>query len=92
MEVRQRVKLIRFNGKISPVRPVNKQEDYWKLIGETGIVCQDPEQKSIYANFSKKPRILVKFDTDITGYGLAAHNNINNSLWILVDDLEIQAI
>jgi hypothetical protein len=51
MEVRQRVKLISFNGKISNVRPVNKQEDYWKLIGETGMVCQDPEQKSIYANF-----------------------------------------
>jgi hypothetical protein len=91
VEIGQRVKLKSLNSKLPPVRPVNKQDDYSKLIGEMGIFCQDPEQKSIYANFSKKPRVLVKFDTDVTGYGLTAHNNIKNSLWILVDDLEIQA-
>jgi hypothetical protein len=88
MEVGQRVKLNSFNGRLSPIKSMNKQENYWKLIGEMGTICQDPKQESVYASFSKKSRVLVKFDSDICNYNLVAHNSIQNSLWILVSDLE----
>jgi hypothetical protein len=89
MKIGDRVRLIAFNGKLR-LKRVRFSENYWKLIGETGTVQKDPQEKYIYASFSEKPRVLVKFDRDVTtSYGLIAHNNIENSLWILVSDLEI---
>lgn len=85
-----KVKLISFNGTTSPQNIQDEAENYWKLIGETGAVMQDPQEKSVFAHFSKKPRVLMQFDKDIAStYGLIAHNNIENSLWILVSDLKI---
>lgn len=90
MKIGDNVKLIKFNGKTKPEKTSDNSEAYWKLIGEMGIIQQDPEEKSIYAHFSERPRVLVKFNTDLaSSYGLINHNNINNSLWILVSDLEV---
>jgi len=85
-----KTKLMKFNGKQKSNHKINDSENYWKLIGETGVVQQDPREKHIYAHFSKKPRVLVKFDRDLySTFGFIAHNNIENSLWILVSDLKV---
>jgi hypothetical protein len=90
LEIGDKVKLVKFNGKTKSQKTSDNSEAYWKLIGETGIVQQDPQEGNIYAHFSERPRVLVKFNTDLlASYGLTTHNNINNSLWILVSDLEI---
>ena len=88
MKEGDRVKLITYNGKIVSKRKVYPSEDYWKLIGQTGIIQKDPKENKLYASFSKKPRVLIKFDVSVSRYNLIAHNNIENSLWILVSDLE----
>ncbi|HEY40376.1 MAG TPA: hypothetical protein G4O18_00775 [Dehalococcoidia bacterium] len=86
----QEVKLVSFNGITHPDGKIDNCENYWELVGETGIVQQDPQESSVYASFSKEPRVLVKFDKDIAStFGLISHNNIKNSLWILVSDLKI---
>jgi predicted nuclease of restriction endonuclease-like RecB superfamily len=84
-----RVRLKTFNGTIHPVQHVNDKENYWKLVGECGLVEQDQQQNSIYANFSEQERVLVKFDKDLKIADLIAHNNITNALWVLVSDLAI---
>jgi hypothetical protein len=90
VRIGQKVKLITFNGRTHPDEKVDSGENYWELVGETGMVQQDPQESSVYASFSQEPRVLVKFNKDIAAsYGLIAHNNIDNSLWILVSDLGI---
>jgi hypothetical protein len=90
MMMGRKVILITFNGRTHPDGQVDSCENYWELVGETGTVQQDPQGSSVYASFSKEPRVLVRFDKDIAStYGLIAHNAIENSLWILVSDLEI---
>jgi hypothetical protein len=87
MEAGSKVKLITFNGK-SKSKRVDASQNYWRLIGQEGTILQDPNEKSLFASFSKKPRVLIKFDIDVVAMGLIAHNPIPNSLWILVTDLE----
>jgi hypothetical protein len=89
MKVGKRVKLITFNGQLYPTGEVEKKEDYWKLVGLTGLIQQDPNEKNIYASFSKNRRVLVKFDEDLKIHGLISHNNIKNALWILTTDLQV---
>ena len=89
MKKHDKVKLVTFNGKSHSGKAVDSAENYWKLIGETGIVEQSPQGNSIYADFSKQPRVLVRFEKDIRRFGLIAHNDIENALWILVSDLAV---
>ena len=90
MKTGDKVKIITYNGTTCWEEAEDYAENYWKLIGRTGIIQQDPHEKTIYAHFSHEPRVLVKFNEDLmASYGLHAHNNIKNSLWILVSDLEI---
>jgi hypothetical protein len=89
MKVGEKVKLKTFNAKTHSNEIIHHPENYWILVGKTGIIQQDPKEHAIYASFSKEPRVLVKFDEDLINYGLISHNNIENSLWILVEDLEI---
>lgn len=56
------------------------QDNYWRLIGESGTVITA-------ANAGH--RVLVRFDTPISERGLACHNPVPNSLYILVSDLEV---
>lgn len=94
MEVNDRVRLVSVNGKTKPPKTVDSKENYWLLIGQFGTVQQDPEEENLFASFSEKPRVLVQFDEDVIAkyvneYGMHVHNNVKNSLWILVSDLEI---
>ena len=90
MKKGDKVKIITFDGKTCAEEAEDCAENYWKLIGKMGVVQQDPQEKTIYAHFSQEPRVLVKFSEDLmASYGLHAHNNIGNSLCILVSDLEI---
>lgn len=88
MNVHDKVILKSFNKLKSPSDPVDKSENYWILINYKGTVVQDPNEKTIYASFSKEKRVLVRFDKDIKALGLACHNKVANSLWILEADLE----
>jgi hypothetical protein len=88
MNTGDKVKLISFNGTLKVSKKINDSENYWKLIGEIGIIIKDPQQSTLYANFSKKPRVMVRFNKDLTKLGLISHNNVTNTLWILVSDLE----
>ena len=82
------VKLRSFNGLLKPKKEVESTENYWILIGAHGVIKQSPLEDSLYASFSKSKRVLVKFEEDLCSMGLEAHNEIENSLWILVSDLE----
>jgi len=90
MRVGDRVRLTTFNGarRWNERGEVYQPEDYWKLIGESGTIVQDPSEVSMYASFSDQPRVLVKFDKSVAAHGLICHNPVPNSLWILVTDLE----
>jgi len=34
-------------------------EDYWKLIGNEGVVIQDSNEETLYASFSKQRGLLL---------------------------------
>jgi hypothetical protein len=89
MKIGDKVVLKSFNGRCQNKTSTPSQENYWILIGETGTIQMDPSEKSLYASFSKKRRVLVKFDKDLNNLGLIAHNNVQNALWILISDIEI---
>ncbi|BDD01427.1 DUF6678 family protein [Persicobacter psychrovividus] len=75
------VRLKTFLGtNISP-EDVDKFDDYWKLIGQSGTVIND--------KLSDKERVLVLFDRDLDDFQLANHNPIKNSLIIKKSDLEL---
>jgi len=84
-----RVRLISFNGTKQADPGCHPTEDYWKLIGSSGTVTQDPSQSSLRASFSPQPqpRVLVVFDANLDSMGLINHNPAPNSLWILESDL-----
>lgn len=88
MEVYARVKLISFRGTVDRSADCPSSEDYWRLIGSTGTVLQDPDEEGVYASFSTEKRVLVEFDSNIIDLGLHCHNKFKNSLWILESDLE----
>jgi hypothetical protein len=89
LEIGNRVLLKSFNGTTVPEENTRSDENYWKLISSTGTVVQDPTQKGIYAKYSKERRVLVQFDQSVKSINLECHNNVENSLWIRVEDLEI---
>lgn len=93
MELKEntRVRLFKFNGTTSSEDECDPGENYWKLIGLEGKVVRDPNEASLYSRHALEPRVLVVFDTDIKSMGLHCHNSIENSLWILVSDLEVLA-
>ena len=88
MNENTKVKMVSFNGTSTVERDCDESENYWKLIGATGTVIKEPSEKNIFASFSEEPRVLVQFDIKVEKLGLNCHNNIPNSLWLLVDDLK----
>lgn len=82
-----RVILISFQNQIQPPVGIADKENYWKLIGETGMIVQD-EMKIHPAYKALGPRLLVKFDKDIQDIGLICHSPIANTLWIFMSDLQ----
>ena len=75
------VKLISFLGKSTAPKNTINHENYWKLIGETGIVFDE--------NDINNGRILVLFDKNLDDFEVENHNPIKNSLWIKKTDLEV---
>ena len=89
MEIGDRVILMTFNNLSQCPPKVIESENYWKLIGKKGKIVKDPREQGKYASFSKKKRLLVHFEDNLKIMNLDAHNNIENSLWILESDLKI---
>jgi len=75
------VRLKTFLGTNNPTEEIDKSDDYWKLIGQSGTVIDD--------NLADKERVLVLFDKDLDDFQLANHNPIKNSLMIKKSDLEL---
>jgi hypothetical protein len=76
----KKVALKSFNGSLIADQTVKPQENYWKLIGSKAVVSQ--------LSTDNNNRVLVTFEYDLSILGLACHNEIPNSLWILIDDLK----
>ncbi len=81
IERNTKVKLKSFLGSQSPKAKTHPEDNYWKLIGENGIVIDEIKNDN--------GRILILFENDIDNFGVANHNPIKNSLWIKVEDLEL---
>ena len=79
LELNHRVQLRSFNGTDAAPTDCDPAENYWRLIGESGTVIEQINQRK---------RVLVQFDRAISLHDLHCHNPIKNSLYILVSDLE----
>ncbi len=75
------VKLITFLGKSTAPKNTDDRENYWKLIGQHGIVIDEVEMNN--------DRVLVLFDGNLDDFEIENHNLIKNSLWIKKTDLEV---
>ena len=75
------VRLKTFQGTIRSSEKINKLDDYWRLIGQRGVVIDD--------NLEDKERVLVLFDNDLDDFQLANHNPVRNSLMVRRSDLEL---
>ena len=75
-----KVKLKTFLGELTAKKRTDPINDYWKIIGQRGEIIDD--------DFYNE-RILVLFENDLDQFGVANHNPIINSLWILPKDLEL---
>jgi hypothetical protein len=85
LRVNDRVRLQSFWGTKVPPAHVEEAENYWKLVGEKGVVIQledpnDPHDKH-------GVQVLVQFDRSLEEHGLSCHNVTPNSFWIFVQDL-----
>jgi hypothetical protein len=80
MDVGSKVKMNTFNETLVSPEKCDSSEDYWSLVGSTGSITK-PE--------NSRGRFLVTFDIDVARLGLHCHNEVPNSLLILVSDLEI---
>jgi hypothetical protein len=75
----QKVRLKSFNGSLVSPKGTSADENYWTLIGKTGEIVEPKNERG---------RVLVIFDIPVLSLGLACHNWIENSLYILESDLE----
>jgi len=80
LEIGTRVKLNKFNGTIDTPKDCDKSENYWSLIGESGIVIQPKNSCS---------RVLIQFENIEKLKNLHCHNEVESSLWILESDVEL---
>ena len=63
----------------SPKRYKGSKEDYWKLLGEIGSVIKLSDNKK---------KALILFEQNLDDLKLENHNEIKNTLWINITDLE----
>ena len=82
------VKLISFHGEKASSEPVVSGENFWQLVGVTGEVVSD-SIKDHPAFPDKGKRAFIRFDKNLDDLGLPNHNDIANSLWIFISDLEL---
>lgn len=74
----KRVLLKSFNGSLVKPHDVKAEENYWQLIG-----C-----KAVVEMANNSDRVLIKFERELSGFGLINHNEISNAWWILISDLK----
>jgi len=74
----KRVVLKSFNGSLVKPHHVKPEENYWLLIGSKAVVEAS----------NNSDRVLVIFERDLPALGLTSHNDVKNSLWILISDLK----
>ena len=75
--------LITFNGTDHAFDETSASDNYWQLIGRAGSLVHFADK----LNFDNNERVLIQFDIDLEGLGLACHNPVPNALWILKSDL-----
>lgn len=75
------VRLKSFLGTLTSAKKIFDDENYWKLIGEKGIIIDDVEIND--------GRVLVLFENNLDNFNVINHNPIKNSLWIKKTDLEV---
>ena len=78
----KKVQLKSFNGEIATPAGCRDSENYWRVIGCTGVIVEPKNDRD---------RVLVQFDESIEELGLHCHNPIENSLYILETDLAVLA-
>jgi hypothetical protein len=77
-----------FHGTQQPSKEIRNSENYWKLIGKSGVVVKTENQSSHkLPKHELGERVLIKFNYDVSVLGLHCHNEIENSLWIFISDL-----
>jgi hypothetical protein len=81
MQKNKVVKLKTFQGTLNPTNKIKDRENYWKLIGEKGIVIEE-------ADFNPE-KLLVVFEKNLDDFNIENHNPIKNSLYIDKKDLEL---
>lgn len=74
----KRVSLKSFNDSLTAPQAIKAEENYWLLIGS----------KAVVELTNDSDRVLIKFERDLSSLGLANHNEVPNSLWILISDLK----
>ncbi|SHK19277.1 hypothetical protein SAMN04488028_103316 [Reichenbachiella agariperforans] len=84
MKQDRKYELKSFNGTLKTKQAVSENENYWKLIGQTGRVISSAEEQ----DFPDKNRVLFQFDIDVQKLELECHNQKPNALWILKTDLK----
>ncbi len=87
-EINQQIRLKSFLGVLTKDKNTDETEDYWKLIGQSGIIIKKKD-KPHPAFLNKGLQVLVKFNCDINHYNLISHNEKENSLWIFESDLAL---
>ena len=86
LQIGDQVVLKTFQGSHPAPPEVDESENYWKLIGLSGVIV---EKKSSHPAFPQLgERALVKFDNNPKDYGLHCHNSVGKSLWIFILDLD----
>ncbi len=85
MNIGDRVKLISFNNSSVADDNCDEQENYWKLVGETGFIVAEPNLSDTISS----DRLCIQFNVDVKSLNLHCHNEIPNSLWILASDLQV---
>jgi hypothetical protein len=76
------VRLRSFNGSKKAPEDVEAYENYWRLIGEVGVVLEVNRPTGVDPD-----RVLVRFEPCLDDWGLENHNEVPNALWIRLSDL-----
>lgn len=74
----KRVVLKSFNGCLVAPQDTTPEENYWQLIGS----------KAVVEIANNTDRVLLKFERNLSSLGLINHNEMPNTLWILISDLK----
>ena len=80
------VTLKSFHGSMQPPPGTDDSENYWKLIGLSGVVIDTKPGHPAFPQFGE--RALVRFEHNLKDYDVHCHNPAENSLWIFVLDLD----